>query len=593
MMAEKESKQAFIFRTKLVSKPQQVPWHTESTYRLIIKKCFKSDFVVTTIRNPREYRISSDELHDKMKRLFQRVKRSPCLLIDFSSVPVTADGYAHRCDDLCRDLQNRIDQINPRVAESLDIIIIASDVKEFCGSVRLEDRLIPSCRDREIGLVVIALTPEPQVRMLHNSGRFASNIDVNISNIVQEKSQTEGININPDDEIRESIDTVCGHFELSWPPEKVTPNGMLLHVPALVSLARFSSGGTNLTHLQNIFVRELQSDDFVIHYFGIEDMKNLALAIVNNENSRLASIVGVRNRKVAIVCDILWELYGLEDFVQRQMDEGAVDVFTVGFVSYAPFRNNTNIRYKCFLDLDFEEYQPNEDSCPFCRHEDAQAIKGDYLEKFLGKIYGFETHTFWEIVSNTEGAYTDGHWPSPRTGYHYLHRINTLPILEKHGYCISCRIRNLLAEHIHNEWIDAILCPAEPEAVRLSELLSRALHLKGNMIVKVHRKYFHKVTKASIPDELNAVLSQEYGESYLKKWNIIIVDQAAHHFQTVSALSHLCRFRGARILAFAVLIDRLHHRVPVSECLHSSHYISLYKWPWPPFKGDECPCTRR
>lgn len=592
-MTKKESKSAAILRTTLVSEPQQVQWHTERTYKLILKGCFKKEFAVTTTRKPREYQISSDELRDRLRRLLQLSERPACLLVDFSSVPATAGGYAHRCDDLCYDLHHRIDQIGSDISGRLDIIIVVSDIKEFCGSVRLEERLIPSCRNSDIGLIIIALLPVLRVRIMHDSGRLNSNIDVNLRNITQEASHDEKVVRNYDDEIRDSIDTVFGHFQVSWSPEKATPDGTLLHVPALVSLARFSSGGTNLTHLQNIFIKELMGDDYVIHYLGIEDMKNLALAIVNNENSRLASIVGVKNRKVAIVCDILWELYGLEDFVQSQIDEGAVDVFTVGFASYAPFRKNCKIKYKCFLELDFQEYQPNHTSCPFCKHEDANAIKGDYLEKFLGKIGRFETHTFWEIITNTEGAYTDGHWPSPRTGYHYLHRINTLPILEKHGYGIGCRIRNLLAEHIHNEWIDAILCPDEPEAVRLSELLSGALHLKQNMIIKVHRKYFHQITKASIPDDLQAFLSQEYTNGFLKRWNVIIVDQAAHHFQTVSALSHLCRFRGARILAFAVLIDRLHRHIPVSECLPSSHYISLYKWPWPPYKGDECPCTHR
>ena len=187
-MARKKTKSAAILRTTLVSEPQQVQWHTERTYKLIIKGCFKKECAITSIRKPREYQISSDELHDGLRRLFQRPERPACLLVDFSSVPATAGGYAHRCDDLCRELHHRIDQIGSGIDGLLDIMIVVSDIKEFCGSVRLEERLIPSCRKSDIGLIIIALLPELRVRIMYDSGRLNSNINVNLMNITQEAS---------------------------------------------------------------------------------------------------------------------------------------------------------------------------------------------------------------------------------------------------------------------------------------------------------------------------------------------------------------------------------------------------------------------
>jgi len=594
IMASKKSKSAVILRAELVDEPREL-WCTERTYKLILEGCIKKGVIDDTVRKPQEYKISSDDLHNKLRRIlqYQQDKQAICLLIDFSSIPSTMGGYDHRCDDLCIALEQRINQIKsakPDNAVLLDIIIVVSDLAEFSGSVLLKERLVQCCINNNIGLVLVTFSPEPQVVIRHDSGRLNNNINTNLTKIGQHMEDAKEVEENPEESIRSSIDTILGHFKIVWPKRQEKRQ---FHVPALVSLDKFSIEGNHLAYIRDIFIRELKGDDFIIYFFGIEDMKGLAQVIVNNDNTRLADTVNVKGRKVAIICDILWEVYELESFVQNLIDKGAEDVFVIGFAIYAKFLTKCKLKAKWFLELNFEEYQPGPKSCPFCQYENEKAIDGEYLKEFLGKIGKFETYSFWELISNTEGAFTNGHWPSERTGYHYLHRIIVGPILKKHGYGIACRIRNLLFEHVHSEWIDAIVCPDEPEAIRLSELLLTTLRLEHRRIVKIPRLYFSQITKTGIPDDLQSYLSKEYGNNFLEKWNVIIVDQAAHHFQTVSALSYLCIFRGARQLAFIVLVDRLDRRLPISEWLFSSHYISLYTWPWPPYKGDECPCTHQ
>ena len=150
----------------------------------------------------------------------------------------------------------------------------------------------------------------------------------------------------------------------------------------------------------------------------------------------------------------------------------------------------------------------------------------------------------------------------------------------------------LSKEKIIISWLDTILCPDEREAIRFAELISKEIVTSNSIeIIKIPRDYFGKITRGSIPKDLKEYLSEHYEEKVLERRNILIVDQAAHHFVTLSALKFLSEFFDATILAFVVLIDRM-YPLDLGEVLPDSRYIPLYRWPWPPYKGDLCPCAQ-
>jgi hypothetical protein len=590
-MAKHRRKHICVVRVTLGTEAQE-RWCTSDMYGKITVSCLgnlQSDY--SGLDAAVECNLLSDQLHDHLRDILNEARkpRTDLVIVDFSSVASTAERYAHYCDDLCGELRHRIDQLPRGFGENIDLIIVVSDLNEFLKSVALRDRLEKTCASRRTGLVVLQIGTEPRAVVKSPSARLVQDCDVRVSHLRQQRVATIPER-NVEQFIRESVDEVFGHFKVLTPI-----NGSRTrtesHVTSLVSLERCLRDDRLIPFLQTVLERELDSRDFLIASIGLQgpDLDGVAQGIVNNASARFGLSRELRGRKVAILSDVLWGAYDLEGVVQSCRERGAEDVFVLGFASYKGFSSGT-FRMKSFAEIGGSVYTPGEATCPYCRHGD-KAVFGEYLDGYLAQIGAFHPYAFWELVASTEGAFLDGHWESPTTLYHYLHRVWCEPLFKKHGYGIAVRVRNLLTEHIYPDWIDTLLCPEEPNARLLAQGINQSLKTSEKQLVFIPRTYFPSVTGTSIPKELQEYLEGKYGQNPLQRRNVVIVDQAAHHFETLSALSHICRFMGGRVLAFAVAIDRLHESTAVSDWLPSSHYVSLYRWPWPPFKPDQCPCA--
>lgn len=564
-------------------------WCTIDIYGRIASACLgKPEKAFAGHDKPHECSLLSDAFHDYLRAMFGRNKRNRPLLvvIDFSSVPSTAEWYSDYCDDLCREVQHRLDRLRNNLPHTIDFIIVVSDLDEFLKSVTLRERLVKSCEDKNVGLVIAEVSTTLRGTVKHASARIACDCVEKIGQLRQ-PVESGASDVMDEDFIESLVDEVFGHFEVS--PLSGDPQRVQSHVTSLVSLERCLQEDRVIPFLHGLLTHEL-GEGFVIAPVGLQgpDLDGVAMGIVNNDIDRFGVDRGLQNRKVALLCDILWHAYDLDTIIASCYERGASDVFTLGFAAYKGF--SSKFRVKAFVDIDGHEYKPGKSSCPFCFH-DVKPTGGEYLQGYLAEIEEFHPFVFWELVSSTEGAFLDGHWPSPRTKYHYLHRVRCEPLFRKHGYGIAIRIRNLLTRHVYAEWIDTLLCPDEPEATLLAEQIIRSLKTSYKQLVVIPRRYFTGVTGTSIPVGLSDFLTEKYGNNPLDRRNVIIVDQAAHHFGTLSALSHICRFLGGRILAFAVAVDRLSATTLLSDCLPNSHYLSLYRWPCPPFKPDQCPCA--
>lgn len=566
---------AKVLRLRLSKPEEQSPPNID--FPSLLDNSFDETNKFHALPSYEQLELSGEQIRTALGSLEKDLEKHQCLIIDFSNENATVRNY----DKLCWHLHEKLEELELKEDNKLDIIIVVSKLGEFISSLILIQRLVESCKARKVGLIVVAVTPEVKAITLNDSGRFSIE---RIDNLA--KHFTPFISPFTTEEISKAIDIIFGHFSISrW--------GKDLHVPAVVSVERLLHDNRFLSKVYNDFREAFGSDDFSIAYFDNQGelMEQFALGLVDNDSSRLInesdSLFG---KNVGLVCDVLWRAYPIYETINRWRVAGAKKVFVLGFAKYMNTFEVPDKQIASYITIRYPDYPSN--NCPFCT-QGSTFTSGDYFARFADEVGKFDAYTFWELISDVEDGYDGKHWRSERTGYHYLQTICTAPILDKHGYGLSHRIWNLIAKvGIRKQWVDNIVITKEPESEKMADSLAKLIGLSGEQIIAVPREYFGRITATYIPDELKTFISETYGSDPLDRRNVIILDQAAHHFGTLWALRHLCRFLNARVLAFAVLINRIHASIDINDWLPDAHFINLYEWNWPPFKDDECPCGR-
>jgi len=243
-----------------------------------------------------------------------------------------------------------------------------------------------------------------------------------------------------------------------------------------------------------------------------------------------------------------------------------------------------------FVDTNYSAIKSNLE-CKFC-NQGVPLMVGEDYGSFSRQVGRLDPFTFWELVRENPDYYRAGHWASNRTPNHYQFRIMVKPILKRHCFGLSLRIKNLLeTRSILPSWIDKIVCTEGEESKTLAVSLARAVGSSANDVIAIPRSCFASIAGADVTAELWQFLDKTYGKSKLRRQNVVIVDQAAHHFRTLAALRTVCEYLDSKILAFAVVVDRTEPGCDLGAYLHDSHYVSLYSWSSPPRWPYECPCT--
>lgn len=566
---------AKVLRLRLPKAEEQSPPNID--FPSLLDNCFDETNKFHTQPSYEQLELSDEQIRTALGSLEKDIEKHQCLIIDFSNENATVRNY----DKLCWHLYEKLEELELRESHKLDIIIAVSKLGEFISSVILIQRLVESCKSRRVGLIVVAVTPEVKAITLNDSGRFFTQ---RIDNLTEHF--TPFIPLFTTEGITQAIDIIFGHFSISrW--------GNDLHVPAVVSVERLLHDNRFLSKVYNDLREEFKSDDFCIAYFDSQGelMEQFALGLVDNDSSRLVNETdSLSGKNIALVCDVLWRAYPIYETINRWTVAGAKKVFVLGFAKYMNTFEVPDKQITSYITIRYPDYLPN--NCPFCT-QGSTFTSGDYFARFADEVGKFDAYTFWELISDVEDGYDGKHWRSLRTGYHYLQTIRTAPILDKHGYGLSHRVWNMIAKvGIRKQWVDNIVITQELESEKMADSLAKLIGLSSEQIIAVPREYFGRITATYIPDELKTFISETYGPAPLDRRNVIILDQAAHHFGTLWALRHLCRFLNARVLAFAVLINRIHASIDINDWLPDAHFISLYEWNWPPFKDDECPCGR-
>lgn len=496
-----------------------------------------------------------------------------------------ADVYAY--DDLCSAVYSALS--SEKSGHPWCIAMAVSNPAAFWLSEFLKRRLQPFCSRKAIGLVLFGCGDEIKIEVLSRGKlpRIQKLPQLETYCPQEEPSKLPQIHKSPE-EIESDFRILFGHFE-------VEVDGVKHHVPAVASVKKLSGDRVFIQYLHEEIVRRLGKPDYQVLPIGIPlgGIENLSVSLIEGEINRLLlrDLSNLqRGSDVVLLCDFISPIYSLDRLCAKLRSGSAKDLIIMGIGNYMGVPRVRDVRMQSFVQTNYRVSPPGP-GCPFCNQE-VPLIKGEDYESLSRQAGGFDPFTFWELIKESPDYYRAGHWPSDRTPNHYQFRIMIKPMLKRHCHGLSLRFRHLLESlNILPGWIDKILCIQYEESETLALGLANVVGLSSKDVIAIPRKHLASIAGADVSEELWRFITETYGKSKLRHQNVVIVDQAAHHLKTLSALRTVCEHLDSHILAFAVVVDRTDAALVLGDFLHDSHYIYLYSWPSPPRLPYECPCA--
>ncbi len=593
-MASKTRQAAYVFQ---MHKADTVGFTALAldTYATLFRHIDESATSEMTIHKSEEFRIlpsSSANVMALSKRLknvlsSKRKRKYHAILFEMLDKDADVDAY----DDLCEALYLAVDDNS--TTKPGCICVAVSNQSAFQESVILKRRLIPSCENNNIGLILLSGaedTIEPSVLC---QGTLPTGGKLPVLKVLQyqrDQEEAGGERLSTE-EIAEAFQVLFGHF-------KIRVNGTLFHVPAIASVLKLAKTTAFLAQLQADVSRKLGSKSFSIYPFGIPygGINELSLALADGDANRICSSATIKDKKglpLTILCDFLSPVYPIQNVIQEAKANGIETIAVAGIASYQDCPKFEGVETISYLDTVYNAFLDDDPSCRFCS-QGVPLIEGEHFEDYAREVKQFEPFTFWEFVSQHKNFYRVGHWPSDRTPNHYQFRIMTTPIFSRFSYCLSIRLRNILrSKGILPAFVRKIVCTEGEESTALSTGLSEVLGLRPEDVIRIPRRFFSSIAGKELGPDLKQYIESEYGRETLGRQNVLIVDQAAHHFKTLSSLRSVCEYYDCVVLSFLVFVDRTDRAFSLGEYLHDSHYIALYSWPVTPRRSHECPCTAR
>jgi hypothetical protein len=543
-----------------------------------------------TLQKPREFEFSSSAVGDlasSLIRVMSSKKREKTSLVVLQMLDKEAD--VHDYDDLCVAVDLALH--DRRISKPWCVVIAVSNEEVFNESVLLTLRLIPTCRNSTVGLILLSVGEQMKLTIL-SRGSLPRTLQPPVLQSPKSPSDRQEkpvLRLTPA-EIADAFQVLFGHFEIEC-------NGKSFHVPAVASVQKLLKSDVFLRQLNDDISSALETSDFAICPFGIAGggIDELALLLSGSDTRRLKNAVNIKDHDgspLVILCDFASPVYGIEDVIATAQMKGTGNIAVAAIARYqnAPDYGVADLHY---LETEYKAVPAPHDSCRFCMQGVDPAIKGDHFDSFARRIGEFDDLTFWEFVARSREFYDVKHWWSERTHYHYHFRILTKPIFRRYSFDLSLRLRNVLERQgILPGWVKKIVCTEGEESTQLSAGLAEVLGLSPDDVVPIPRDCF---TPMAGDRQLNAGLARYIEEhsiaDSLRRQNVLIVDQAAHHFGTLSALRHVCEYFECTVLAFAVFIDRTDKAFYLGDHLPDSRYVALYSWHVPPRRPYECPCA--
>ncbi len=500
----------------------------------------------------------------------------------------------------CLDLQADVreyDRIAEAIALTLEsetpakpecVLLAVSDTASLAKSVWLKRKLIAACESTRTALITMKpgeeASPTVWVRGTLVADKPSRSLPA-LGVVWQPLPATTELTLG---EIQSHVDFLFGHFEV------MTPEGTR-HVSHLASVERLAKFDDFIVRIRRDLQQHLQDPDFRLRGYGVNGgaMPSLCLRIVDGERSRIlrSDSEDCQGEAIAVICDFLDEAYPIERDLETLKRKGARRVVVVGVLGGRLPGNHNAHGTIHYLDIDREVSHP--DACRFDR-QGVSLVCAEDFDGYARELLAFDSFTFWRLVSEEPSFHSVGHWTGDRTPNHYYFRILAKPLFERYSYALAIRLKNLLrAKGILPRWIRKLVCTEGEESTILSTSLADVLGLSARDIITIPRQYFRTITGQNIGSDVVDLLERGYGKDALRGKNVLIVDQAAHHFRTFSGLRSVCEHFDCTVLGFAVFIDRTDSQVPLGDYLPHAHYLTLYSWPCSARRDFECVCEAR
>lgn len=459
------------------------------------------------------------------------------------------------------------------------LLLVVSNPVAITKNVFLMETLTRECRQRSLTLGYAA---EPDGFRCHFlvKGRYLPPGELH-TEVVPRPAKIVPI---PAAEINSLLGIVNGHFH-------VIAEGHTRCVSAFASAARLGSRQDLLLHVKSLIAERLGGKRYSVCPYGLPGsmMPDLAQHLLDHDGARLlkAQELPEKGEGVVLVSDFNFDFYKMGRDASYLREKGVGPILTLAL---ARISNGDPVDL-ALIDADYAEGYADADACRLCARGSVPVL-GESVGRLKKAVSNFDPVDFWDLIAQDQAYRAVGHWPSDLTPNHYYFRILAAPIFERHGFSIALRMINALGQKgVLPEFVTRIVCPEDNgAAVALSRFVALHYRLAERAVIPIPRQFLRTVAGGEIGDELRTYL-RRVGDDCLAGQNVVVVDQAAHHFRTLSALKSVCQSQGARVLGIAVFVDRTSNSVEFGELLHDCHYVSLYAWPCVPRRLSECQCT--
>lgn len=492
----------------------------------------------------------------------------------------------HELDDLATALYTTLKAPDVAIPEWFVFVISPNDEQDLRRSVVVRHLIDEVLNERKIGLLV-QYNCQGRLPFLMTDQLRGQQSPIPIlppCSISSVNRADDALTPLLPDQVAEYCRVIFGHFSIA------TYNGDY-HLPAVVCWDVLADNPN--------FVAQVAADMETRSGVGIRLIYQPLVEENGSEKlvAALQSRLSAGSRKTGALVNkksvVLTELLAFPEQIDRAASETAKSGDSLaGFFALARYRDvipqqggNSSLTY--YMELPYQA-QRISTGCAFC-DMDSQPVPASNLVAVKNNLNAFDPVTFWELIGSNPSFYSVGHKAVQRTGYHYHFRFIVRDLFKAHGYGLALRLRNAVqTAKIYPEWVRKIVCADDEELRPFAMLLAEVFGLSHDDVVLIPRGVLRSVTGGRIDPSVAQSMPDGIGSSLHDK-NVLIVDQAAHHFRTVSSLATICKSYGSVVLAFAVVIDRVDEALRLTDHARA-HYVRLYSWPCPPSRPNECPC---
>lgn len=330
-------------------------------------------------------------------------------------------------------------------------------------------------------------------------------------------------------------------------------------------------------------------------------------AALADDPGRVVDLDGVLpGDKVLLVTDFYHVNLGFKELEGQLAAVGATVLGVLACFSYGPQTRmeGDGTWLVALVDLPghFAIYEPED--CPYCSDSVPLVQSEQGYSGYARELRKPHPRCFWDMLRWSHDFVEVGHWRSTVTANHFQFRILGHQVLRVFAHLIATRMKNELSDVLMENWIDCVASTDGPDRL-VSRKLVDFLRLPKRRSWIVPRDELPPTSASAIVklyvaenDDIEhytaqsvSPVSSEDLESIGGRPNVVVIDQAAHHFYTFEGVQRAIEGVRGRPLTLSVLVDRYSDVEEEATPLTATRYLPLYNWPAEAMTGWSCACS--